>query len=300
MAGLMALPAEARAMSAPPSWLTYVGTPDIDATVRAAIRLGGKVIKSATDIPTVGRFAVLQDPQGAVFAVFTPQQAPAGASGTTPSLGDFSWHELATTDWAGAFEFYHQLFGWEKTESMEMGPAGTYQMFGWPRKTVGGMFTKPREAQGPAFWLPYIRVRDAKKTADAVKKHGGHIINGPHEVPGGDLIAQATDLQGTVFAVHSQKSPGATATAPAATPSRNRATRKRAAPRKAARQKPVRKRAAPRKAARQKTAQKPASGKRASPKRVSKAAGRKGVSKRAARPRSKASKKSRKPKKRSR
>src|SRR5579863_8749802 len=72
MAGLMALPADAAAMHMPPSWMSYVSSPNVDETARRAESLGGKVLKAPTDIPDIGRFAVLQDPQGAVVAAFTP------------------------------------------------------------------------------------------------------------------------------------------------------------------------------------------------------------------------------------
>ena len=50
-------------------WLTYFAVSDTDATVAKADSLGGKITVPATDIPGVGRFAILQDPQGAHFAV---------------------------------------------------------------------------------------------------------------------------------------------------------------------------------------------------------------------------------------
>ena len=55
----------------PPHWLVYIGVDDVDATCAHARKLGGKVLMAPMDIP-VGRFAVLEDPQGAVFAVFKP------------------------------------------------------------------------------------------------------------------------------------------------------------------------------------------------------------------------------------
>ena len=120
MAGLLVLPDEVKKMGAPPHWLTYIGTPNVDETAVQAASLGGKVLRQPGDIPTIGRFAVLQDPQGAVFAAFTPLQysPPAGP----PAVGDFSWHELATTDWRAALAFYQNLFGWETTSAMDMGP----------------------------------------------------------------------------------------------------------------------------------------------------------------------------------
>ncbi|NUO55333.1 MAG: VOC family protein [Hamadaea sp.] len=54
----------------PPHWLLYFGVPDVDATVAKADPLGGTIIVPASDIPGTGRFACLQDPQGAVFAVY--------------------------------------------------------------------------------------------------------------------------------------------------------------------------------------------------------------------------------------
>jgi len=53
----------------PPNWGVYFAVADCDATVARAGSLGGKTITPATDVPGIGRFAILQDPQGAVFAV---------------------------------------------------------------------------------------------------------------------------------------------------------------------------------------------------------------------------------------
>ena len=53
----------------PPHWLTYFAVDDCDAKVKKATELGASVMKPADDIPGVGRFAILQDPQAAVFAI---------------------------------------------------------------------------------------------------------------------------------------------------------------------------------------------------------------------------------------
>jgi hypothetical protein len=238
MAGLMDQPEDARRMGAPPSWLSYIATPDVDATAKQAVSLGGTVLKEPTDIPTVGRFAVIRDPQGAVFAAFRGLQDM--TPDATPGLGDFSWHELATTDWRAALAFYQALFGWEATDSMDMGPAGTYQMFGWKGQTLGGIFNKPAEQPGPPAWLAYIKVADARKAAETIKKLGGRVLNGPMEVPGGDLIVQGLDRQGGAFAVHSSKP--AVKSAGAAKGARPAAAKKQVAKKKPA------SKAAPRKA----------------------------------------------------
>ena len=69
--GMMARPA--RLKDVPPNWLAYFGVANCDETAKKAAALGGKVIQPPSDIPDYGRFAVLQDGQGAVFAIFQPQ-----------------------------------------------------------------------------------------------------------------------------------------------------------------------------------------------------------------------------------
>lgn len=203
LGGLMTLPEEAKAAGAPPHWLAYVSTPDCRATADKAVALGGKIIKEPTDVPETGTFAVLADPQGVVFAIYesasgSPEDAPA-------EVKQFSWHELATTDWEAAFEFYAKLFEWSKTDDMDMGEAGVYRMYGFGQWPLGGMFNKTPEMP-VASWLYYIKVPDVNATVETVKAEGGKILNGPMEVPGGDMIAQCVDPQGACFAVHSSTS----------------------------------------------------------------------------------------------
>jgi uncharacterized protein len=199
--GLMGIPDEAAKMGAPPHWLGYIHTPDVDATAKEAQRLGATTLQEPVSMPGVGRFAVLKDPQGAVFALHKSETEiePEG----DPTRQSFSWHELATTDPDGAWDFYSQLFGWHKTESMEMGEAGTYQMFGRDRFMYGGLYRKPSEMP-VSSWLHYAMVDNADAAADRAKERGGQVINGPMDVPGGDRIAVILDPQGAAFAVHSK------------------------------------------------------------------------------------------------
>jgi predicted enzyme related to lactoylglutathione lyase len=200
--GVMQLPEEAVKMGAPPHWLAYIGTPDIVATVAQATELGAKVYVPTTDIPTVGRFAVLADPQGAAFAVFQPNAEQPGGDGT--GLGEFSWHELYTTDPVAAYTFYSTLFGWEKTTAMDMGAMGTYQMYGQAGKSYGGMMKKPAEMPAPSHWNVYVNVDSADFAANRIRELGGKILNGPMDVPAGGRIVQALDPQGAAFSVYSE------------------------------------------------------------------------------------------------
>jgi hypothetical protein len=208
MGGVMSLPGDDEDAEAPPHWLPYIGTSDIDATVKAAQRLGGRVEKDITEIASIGRFAVLSDPLGAMFAVLEPEEGSSSANrnGAAPQVGGFSWHELSTSDHEAAFEFYQELFGWEQDGAHDMGgEMGTYLMFSHGGAQIGGMYNKPSEASGTASWLCYVSVKAASDAADAAKAAGGQVVNGPMEVPGGDVIVQMVDPQGAAFAVHESK-----------------------------------------------------------------------------------------------
>lgn len=199
--GLMELPEEARKGNIPSHWIGYVAVPDVDKTAARAVELGGRIVHGPADIPEVGRFAILADPQGAVIAVYkSSQDMP--QTDADPESGDVSWHELATTDWEGAFDYYADLFGWEKQQAMDMGEAGTYQMYGLGEKMIGGMYNKSAEQPGPPAWLYYITIDDLDATVDKVKKDGGQIVVEPMEVPGGSRIAVGIDPYGAAFGLH--------------------------------------------------------------------------------------------------
>jgi predicted enzyme related to lactoylglutathione lyase len=206
--GLMALPSDGS--STPPHWLVYIGTPNVDATLSQAQGLGARVVKAPADIPNVGRFAVLADPQGATFALFTPGSGP--PPGPQPAQGGFSWHELATTDVSAALRFYGTLFGWTKGQAHDMGPMGVYQIFEYGGTQVGGITPVQGPSTAPS-WLSYVHVADSNRAVSATKGAGGRLLHGPMEVPGGSWIALLMDPQGGSFAV--QEAPRAASQKPA-------------------------------------------------------------------------------------
>jgi len=202
--GLMPIPEDARKMGVRPAWMGYIGVDDVDAYAARVKAAGGAVHRAPQDIPGVGRFAVVGDPTGAGFILFrgSSEQAPTPPAPGTP--GHIGWHELHAGDGPAAFAFYSSLFGWTKTEAMDMGPTGVYQMFATGGETVGGMMTKAPEVPMP-FWLNYFNVEAIDAAIERIKQHGGQISNGPMEVPGGLWIVQALDPQGAMFALVAPK-----------------------------------------------------------------------------------------------
>ena len=187
-----------------PHWLPYISTPDVDETVEKIQELGGNIHVAPQDIPGAGRFAIATDPQGGVFAVFESTTGEPDME-AQPGVGEFSWHELATSDYQAAFDFYQALFGWEITSEMDMGDSGIYRMYGQNDLVYGGIFTKLDSMPGPPppWWALYVTVEDIDQSVEDVAEHGGSVIMGPMEVPGGGWIAHCVDPQGAAFALHS-------------------------------------------------------------------------------------------------
>jgi len=203
--GVGKLPQAAIDMGAPPNWSGHISVPDINAALTKLESLGGKrVMPEIMDMPTIGKMILVADPYGAAFWLFqpvTPMEQPEGGS----TVGHVTWHELTTDDVEGAMAFYTDMFGFHKTESMDMGPMGTYQMFGPEGKgTFGGMM-KRAPGMPPNAWLYYFSVPDLTVSIAKATELGGKLIMGPQEVPGGDHIAVLMDPQGAAFALHSRK-----------------------------------------------------------------------------------------------
>jgi len=201
VAGLMKTPA---GMNAPPFWAMYVGVPDLDKGAADVKRLGGSECSPVIEVPTVGRMQMVNDPQGAAFYIYEPSRDPRPEG--PPEVGEGSWHELMTTDAPAAMKFYTEIFGWQPSETMDMGGMGQYHMFNRPHGMIGGMMNKPPEmAAVPPNWGIYFRVPDITSAVERIKANGGQILNGPMEVPGGDLIVNAMDPQGAAFSLHAKK-----------------------------------------------------------------------------------------------
>ena len=204
VAGMMDLPAELRAAGVPPHWIGYLAVADVDASAAALQQAGGAVHRPASDIPGVGRFAVVADPAGAAYCLFKDNKPDTLAPLPPGTQGHVDWHELMGGPLDTAWAFYSGLFGWTKDEAMDMGPMGIYQMFKSGDTTIGGMMTRPPEMP-VAAWNYYVNVDAIDAAAARVLAGGGKVVNGPMEVPGGSWVLNAMDPQGAMFSLVAAK-----------------------------------------------------------------------------------------------
>jgi uncharacterized protein len=195
-------------MQSPTQWKGHIVTSDVDAETQAVVADGGKQWRPPQDIPGIGRFSVVADPQGAEYLLFQPMSAQNPPQLGPADVGGVGWRELGTTDWQKAWEFYSRHYGWTKGTAVDMGPMGTYQTFMLNEVYGGGMMNLPQNIPGKALapgWLFYFTVEDIQAAASRVRENGGNLTHGPAQVPGGGWILQATDSQGGTFALTAAK-----------------------------------------------------------------------------------------------
>ena len=184
-----------------PGWVVYLATQDVDAMASRVADLGGRIRFGPVDIPHVGRFAMVSDPQDVVFALMAatdPGESRAFGPvplGTERTVGHGVWVELATPDPAGAFAFYGALFGWEKLGAMPMGAMGEYAFIGRGDLRPGAVMSSAATG-APARWNWYIHVADIEAALARVRETGGTVLQGPDPIPGGSYSAIIADPAG--------------------------------------------------------------------------------------------------------
>lgn len=185
----------------PEFWMMYFAVDSCDNTVAKAKGLGANVHRAPDDIPGTGRFAILQDPQGATFGVLQPEPGQEGTAFDQSKHGHGNWHELHSTDPEAGFQFYAALFGWSATDAMDMGADGKYQLFAHAGRDIGAVMGMVGMEGAPPHWLPYFGVPGTEAAVAQIRTLGGQVLHGPVEVPGEAWIAMALDARGAAFAV---------------------------------------------------------------------------------------------------
>lgn len=177
----------------PPHWVSYVNVDDVDATAKLATDAGGRIGNPPTDIPNVGRFAVLLDPMNAVTVAFKSAN-PSPESTERPVPGEFCWEQTNTTDPDKAAAFYEKVYGWKAT-SFDADPR--IKIFTVGDKQIATMMQAPPGV--PAHWLTYVAVAKLAEARDRVKRLGGKIMVDEIPVPKMGVISVIQDNVGAAL-----------------------------------------------------------------------------------------------------
>ena len=184
----------------PPHWNIYVAVASADAAAKKAKDLGGKLLMEPFDVMDVGRMAVIQDKQGAIFSVWEAKKHIGAEVMNEP--GTLCWAELDTTDMKSAESYYTALFGWGAKRGGEAANQTAYTEWQQGGRSIGGMMTIPKEwGPVPPNWLVYFASSDVDATVKKAGELGGAAIVPPTDIPDMGRFAVLRDPQGAVFAV---------------------------------------------------------------------------------------------------
>ena len=176
----------------PTFWGQYTSVENVDDAVKRAKEAGGKVFKEPMDIPNVGRFAIIADPQGGVTMPFKSEQGDPPLS-MPPKVGEFAWESLGTSDAKGAIAFYTKVYPWELKE---FAPGMPY--FGVGEKQVASFM---EDKNAPTFWLSYVAVAKLAEARDRAKRLGAKILMEEIPVPGIGKFAVIQDPVGATLSL---------------------------------------------------------------------------------------------------
>lgn len=193
-----------KAQGVPPHWLSYISIANADETARKAKDAGATLLKEPFDVFTVGRMAVVQDPTGAVFALWQPGTHAGAAIYNVPN--SFCWNELATSDTKSAGEFYSQVFGWTR-DTQNFGPM-EYTMFKNGDRPAGGMYKiMPEMGPIPPNWLVYFAVDDCDAQVQRATGLGASVVKPADDIPDVGRFAILSDPHSAVFAIIKLENP---------------------------------------------------------------------------------------------
>ena len=193
--GLMKRPRE----EVPPHWLGYITVANVDATAKQAGELGGQVIMPPFDVPSVGRIAVLHDPQGAVFGIFQPLE-------TTPTRmrNQIVWCDIPVKDLDRAIRFYSAVLGAPIKKEQHGGM--TFAVLPHLEDGVSGCLSPGGEGNEPSQrgTLIYLNCEGRLDEAvAAVEPNDGKVLQGRHQIGPYGFRAVVLDSEGNRIALHS-------------------------------------------------------------------------------------------------
>ena len=197
--GLYGLTKDLQSQGIPPHWTPYINVRSADEIAKRVAQNGGKVVYGPDDVMDVGRTAQVQDPTGAIVAIWEPKRHKGAA--LIADTGAICWNELLTPDVEAAGRFYRNVFDWS-SDVVDMSADSSYTIFKAGTLMIAGMMARPaRLANVPPNWLTYFGVADVDGTAAKAGQTGGKVMQPPMDIPNIGRFAVCLDGQGAAFAL---------------------------------------------------------------------------------------------------
>ena len=176
-------------------WLGLLSVADVASTARQVDAGGGATRLPAKPMAGRGEFAVLADPEGAVFAVIHAEGGDPPDS--FPPIDSLFWMELWAGDAERMADFYRPIGGYRVKPSDTIDGVEEWHLvaFDYPRASV----VQVKQNDQPSHWLPYVRVADLSTTLARVEKAGGRVLVAPSPEIRAGQIAVVIDPQGAAL-----------------------------------------------------------------------------------------------------
>ncbi|MBT8454138.1 MAG: VOC family protein [Deltaproteobacteria bacterium] len=178
-------------------WLSAVSVTDLEASLRAVTRAGGKQLEAPIEVGGIGRVVTVEDADGALLHLLAP--ANGDPPDLDPAVHTWLWHELLANNPKRAVSFYEEAFGYQvKTVTRETGRAyNVLWSAGGPRAAVlENPFDDVR-----SVWIPYVRVEDPAALAGQVEALGGKVVIEPRPDVRNGTLAVVLDPSGAPVAL---------------------------------------------------------------------------------------------------
>lgn len=181
----------------PPFWNVYINVDDAAATLAQATAAGGETVMGPMQVFDAGTMGILKDAVGSFVSIWQPGEHVGAELVNEP--GTFAWNELATTNLAGARDFYQEVFGWGVDADRGSDSAAIFTVDG--RMACGAHVAS--EGEFPA-WLVWFSAEDTDASAAKVAELGGSVLVPPNDMGFGRGTVVA-DPHGAAFGIGTLK-----------------------------------------------------------------------------------------------
>ena len=192
----------------PLQWMPHIQVADVAASVQHALDLGGSVLMHANDNDGISQWAVLLDPNGAVFGIIPivpPEAIPPASRDTATPVGRIAWLDLTVSDASATRDFYQQVVGWS-VQNIELEDGGEhyadYNMLGDDGNPAAGVCHARGVNIGlPPVWMIYLPVGDLAESLRRVQEEGGKVVKVMQGEDGAHVYAAVQDPVGAYLAL---------------------------------------------------------------------------------------------------
>jgi predicted enzyme related to lactoylglutathione lyase len=174
-------------------WIGYIAVSDMDSSVSAVTKIGGKLHAPARKFPKRGSQAIIGDLEGVPLGLL--QSSSGDSADDEPNAGEWNWFEIYVSNPKAAADFYRDALGYEVSEDTRSTTKNEY-LLASGGVSRGGITQAPEGKDVRPSWLGVIRVSDLDTTLQKVAGLGGEVLVAPHAVEFGSRFAIILDSTG--------------------------------------------------------------------------------------------------------